>query len=125
MLRQFAGAGFLVLVGLGLWKARSHGMATGPLVLIALGFLLGALGVLQPAWLKPVFVAATILTFPIGWVLSHVILAIMYYGLITPVGLFFRLIGRDALALRRPEAAASYWAPKPAATDVRRYFRQY
>jgi hypothetical protein len=125
MLRQFAGAGFVVLIGLGLWNAARHGLGPGPLVLIAVGALLGLLGAVQPQWLKPVFIAATLITFPIGWVISHLILGVMYYGLITPVGLFFRWTGRDALALRPPSNATTYWAPKPVPDDVRRYFRQY
>ena len=51
-------------------------------------------------------------------------LAVLFYGLFTPVALLFRLIGRDALSLRRRAGTASYWKPKPAAPAVRSYFRQ-
>jgi hypothetical protein len=40
------------------------------------------------------------------------------------VGLFFKLIGRDALSRRFAPGQASYWEPKPRATDVRSYLRQ-
>ena len=38
-----------------------------------------------------------VLAFPIGWTVSQVILLLMFYGLFTPIGLVFRLIGRDPL----------------------------
>ena len=44
-----------------------------------------------------------VLAFPIGWTVSQVILAVMFYGLFTPIGLVFRLIGRDPL---QPHASA-------------------
>jgi galactonate dehydratase len=36
-----------------------------------------------------------------------------------------RLIGRDALALKPPAGATSYWKPRRSPADVRRYFRQF
>ena len=66
-----------------------------------------------------------VLAFPIGWTVSQVMLAVMFFGLFTPIGLVFRLIGRDPLhRTRRPELE-SYWAPKPTPTDLRRYFKQF
>ena len=41
-----------------------------------------------------------VLAFPIGWTVSLVLLGLVYYGLFTPIGLVFRLVGRDALQLR-------------------------
>ncbi len=65
------------------------------------------------------------LAFPIGWVISHVILALVFYGLFTPLALVFRLIGRDALVLRRSPSARGYWQPRPQVTDPRRYLKQF
>ena len=64
------------------------------------------------------------ITYPIGWVVSHVVLAVLFLGVFTPVAVLFRLIGRDALARRRPPDRATYWLPMPAPDDVRSYFRQ-
>lgn len=125
MLRQFAAAGFLVLTLLGLFRLRSHGFDAATTAFIATAALLGLLGVVRARWLKPIFVAATLCTFPFGWMMSYVILALMFFAILTPVGLFFRMRGRDILALRRPSGAASYWTPKPRVENAGRYFQQY
>jgi hypothetical protein len=66
-----------------------------------------------------------VLAFPIGWAVSLLTLGLVYYGLFTPLGLAFRLVGRDALGLRPRPGATTHWAPRPAVADVRRYFRQF
>ena len=69
--------------------------------------------------------AATVLTFPLGWVTSRLLLAALYFGVFTPLGLVLRVLGRDALRLRACPKQASYWAEKPAPPDVSRYFRPF
>jgi hypothetical protein len=49
----------------------------------------------------------------------------MFFGLFTPIGLTFRLLGRDTLRRARRPELESYWEPKPASTDLRRYFKQF
>ena len=66
-----------------------------------------------------------VLAFPIGWTVSQVMLALMFFGLFMPIGLVFRLIGRDPLRRTRPSGRESYWDPKPTPTDLRRYFKQF
>ena len=66
-----------------------------------------------------------VLAFPIGWTVSLLLLALVYYAVFTPIAVVFRLIGRDALVLRRQPDAASYWREHEAPADVRRYFRQF
>ena len=74
---------------------------------------------------KPIFVGWLVLTFPIGWTVSNLMLAILFYGVFTPLGLVFRLRGRDLLGLRRREGVESYWAKKPEVTDMKRYLREF
>ena len=52
-------------------------------------------------------------------------MAVLFYGVFTPIGLFFRLIGRDPLHRRFQPEADTYWVARRPATDVRRYFRQF
>lgn len=63
-------------------------------------------------------------TFPIGFVLSHVILGIVYYGVFTPIGVIMRLVGYDPLTLRSRPGSKSYWVEHDPHQNVERYFRQ-
>jgi hypothetical protein len=74
---------------------------------------------------SPVFTGWMILAFPIGWTVSRLTAALLFYGLFTPLGLFFRLTGRDVLTRRHRPDRSTYWQPKPVASDVRRYFHQF
>ncbi|MDY7095119.1 MAG: SxtJ family membrane protein [Acidobacteriota bacterium] len=71
------------------------------------------------------FVAVSVATWPIGWVLSHVLLATVYYLLLTPLGLVLRLTGRDPLQRRREPEPGSYWRRREPTKHPDRYFRQF
>jgi hypothetical protein len=125
-LRQFAGLCLGIFAGLFAWSAYRHHGAPTTSAWIALGIALvvGLPGLAYPPAIRPVFLGAMALTQPIGHVISTILLGLVYYGLVTPLALVFRLAGRDALARRSP-ALASYWEPKSEPGDVRRYLRQY
>lgn len=125
MLRQFAGLWLAFFGGLALWQGLAQGRAGLGLGLAALALAVGVLGLVRPRAIRPVFVGWMVLAFPIGWLISHTLLAVVFFGLFAPLGLAFRLFGRDVLALRPRADLATYWQPKPAPADVRRYFRQF
>jgi hypothetical protein len=122
-LRQFAGLLLVVFGALALveWLVRDRPQLA--LVYAAVSLMLGPLGLLQPAAMRPIWVVWSVVAFPIGWMVSQLVLGLLFFGVFTPIGLLFRAAGRDPLALRRP-VAGSYWRPKPAARDKRQYFRQ-
>jgi carbamoyltransferase len=72
----------------------------------------------------PLYLAWMYAAYPVGWVLSHVIMAVLYYGCVTPIGLVMRLFRYDPLQLRRTERA-SHWHQRPTPPPVERYFRQF
>lgn len=122
-LKQFAWAclpGF-ALVG---WVARR--LADGwtlPILGAALGLACLLLGLARPKSLRPLFVVLSAITAPIGWILSNLLAAIFYFLVLTPLGLVFRLFGRDPLALRA-RGASSYWKKHTTSPDPRSYYRQ-
>ncbi len=62
----------------------------------------------------------------IGWVVSRVIMTVIFFAAFTPVGLFLRLIRKDLLRCRWDSEAASYWKPrKSGAFDPSRCERMY
>jgi len=123
-LRWFGVLGSLALAGLAGRQFLTHdGGVTAP-VLLGLAAVVGAVGLAFPAVLRPVFVGWMVLVYPISWLMSRLLLGCVFYCLFTPLGLFFKLIRRDALARRWRGDRDTYWAAKPGAADVRSYFRQ-
>jgi hypothetical protein len=123
LLRQFA---FLCLVFFGVlaWRAWSHRSASLAVVLGVIAVGAGLLGLARPRALRPIFVGWMVLAFPIGWLVSNILMGALFYIVFTPIALLFRILGRDALELRRREVT-SYWSPKPVIEDPRRYLREY
>jgi len=73
------------------------------------GALLIVLGAAWPASLKQVYIAWMALAMALGFIVSHVILAVFFYAVITPIGLVARLAGKDFLGLKLDRGANSYW----------------
>ena len=82
-------------------------------------------GLIVPKLIHGVYVVWMALAFPIGFVISHLAMGLVYYGLFTPLGLAMRLFGRDPMQLRPNPHAKSYWKRRPDTTDSKRYFRQF
>jgi hypothetical protein len=122
-LRQFAGLFLIVFSLLALVEVQFRHRPQLAVVYGALAVAIGPLGLLRPRIMRPIWVGWSVLAFPIGWVVSTVFLAVLYYAVFTPIGMVFRLTGRDTLALRRSDAR-TYWRTRPAARDKRAYFRQ-
>jgi len=64
-------------------------------------------------------------TYPIAWMVSHLILGVAYYLVATPIGLAMRLFGRDPLRREFDKSAQSYWIARRPNRDNARYFRQF
>lgn len=124
-LRQFAGLWIVFLAGLAAWQGLARDRPTVGLVLLTLALTIGPLGLIWPGFIRPIFVGMSVATFPIGWVMSKVLMAAVFYLVFTPVALFFRLIGRDPLERRLDPNRASYWTPKPQPSGPRSYFHQF
>lgn len=79
----------------------------------------------KPQLLKKPFVALSLATAPLGMVLGEALLLAMYFGVFLPIGLLFKLIGRDPLARKFDRTAESYWVPKATSPDAAAYLRQF
>lgn len=124
MLRQFGCLCWLLLSVLSAYRWWRDGLDLIAVVqqLAAVSLLL--LAILRPSFLRPLFVGWSVAAFPIGWLVSHVLLFVMYFGVFWPTGFVLRLCGWDPLGLRT-SGSGSLWQDRPAASDLRRYFRQY
>ena len=94
-------------------------------VLLSAGALMLLLGVVRPQWLRWVYIAMNVAAFPIGWVVSHLILFVVFYLFFVPLGLIFKLIGRDALHRKPDVDAKTYWVNHSPPRSAKGYFNQY
>ncbi len=92
---------------------------------MGVALVVGLLGLAKPSAVRWIFVSWMVAAFPIGWLLSSLMLLLMFYGIITPVAVLCRLLGRDLLRRRPDPHATTFWTPKQTPHDVRSYFRQY
>lgn len=111
---------FGFLAGLAFYR-RLHQHEAAVAIWIATGLLSG-LGAFYVSVIRPIYKLAMWITMPIGWVVSHAIMAIIYFLVITPIGLIVRLFD-DPMKRRFDRAAATYWIEHRSA-DSRRYLRQ-
>ncbi len=118
------GAMFFWQFGLGKLPSADAARITA-YVLWALGAYCGLFAAVAPLAIKPIYVILTIVTFPIGFVVSCLVMAIVYYLVLTPVGLVFKLIGRDCMNRRFDPTAETYWIERRRPDSVKRYFRQF
>jgi len=94
-------------------------------LIVATAVVLSSLGLLWPPVLRPVYRVWMTAVYPIGWTVSHLAMALLFYLVFTPIGLIMRLVGRDPLERRFDPQARTYWQPRQQDPDKRRYFRQF
>jgi len=106
------GLAFLVLAGLAGWRGRVH----LSIPFAAIGGLLILGGLLLPAHLGPVSRAWMGLAHLLSRITTPVFLGVVFYLVVTPLGLVMRLCG--AAPLPRPGNGSTGWIPR--APDARR-----
>ena len=114
---------FVALAG-GLVHWRLEAPAAARMIWTA-GAALTAIHVAVPPLRRWIYLAWLYAAFPIGWTLSHLVLAATYYLVLAPIGLSLRLFRGDPLDRGPDRSAASYWTARRPVRDVRRYFRQF
>jgi hypothetical protein len=110
-LRQFGlltGSAIAALFGgLSPWL-RAHPHPVWPLVV---GGVLISGGVIYPPVLRYPFALWSALGEVLGWINSRVILTLLFFAVVTPIGLVMRLIGRDAMARKFEPELSTYRVP--------------
>jgi hypothetical protein len=122
-LKQFAAIFLVVFGALAGWRAwqGDTGLVTRTIGVAAV--LVGLAGLVWPPAVRVVYTGWMMAAFPIGWAVSRLVLAALFYLVFTPLAFVFRLMGRDALRLRHRDAS-SYWLPYEGARKPADYFRQ-
>jgi hypothetical protein len=79
----------------------------------------------RPRLIHPLYVFWMTAVFPLGWLISHLVLAIVFYAVVTPIALLVRNIAGDPLRCKPDQSASTYWQPRKPASDPKSYFRQF
>lgn len=116
---------FLAVIGWMVWRRHPQVAAalwTAAPVVAVIG---GLVAWFAPRAMRLLYLGWMYAAMPIGWVVSHLILAAVFYLVVTPIGLIMRLVGYDPMHRRFDRSATSYWVEHNPAADARRYFRQF
>ena len=133
-LRQFgfiAVAGFAFLAVLAWTEALVFSFGLGlarPYVaggLVAVGVLSLLLSLIYPRANLGLYLGLTVIAYPIGFVLSYVVMGTLFFLVITPMGLVLRLLGRDPMERRMLPESESYWVEGRRQRPSESYFKQF
>lgn len=94
-------------------------------VLLAVGVVTYLLSLVNAKLVKPIFIGLMIVALPIGLAISFVLMGLIYYGMMTPLAIVFRLTGRDKLNRKLDPDAKSYWHVRETAPTPASYLKQY
>ena len=133
-LRQF---GVIAFVGFGILAALAYyeklifsfGIGDARMIVVwafaALGSLALLFSLVAPKANRILYVGLTLLAFPIGFVLSYVIMGTLYFLIIGPIAVLFRLFGKDPMRRGYDPSAPTYWQAAKPPRDKESYFHQY
>jgi MFS family permease len=133
-LRQFGAialVGFSFLAAIAWWELFIFAFGLGEARAIVAGTFAALAGLsalfslVAPRANLPIYLGLTILSYPIGFVLSYVIMGFLFFVMITPVGLIFRVTGYDPLQRRFEPEATTYWTDPRPRRGKESFFRQF
>ena len=94
----------LIISGFLFWKEKESFQ-----ILLFFGITLFLLGIAIPFILKPIYWVWMIFATILGWIMTRVILSLLFYIILTPIGLILRFFGKQFLELRWEKSKESYW----------------
>mgnify|MGYP000983939851 FL=1 len=105
--RSFGLLFFIVFLGIGLWPLKSGQEINIYLIMISLFFL--TLGLINSKILSPLNMAWIKFGEILGIVIAPIIMALVYFIVLTPISLIVRMLGKDLLGLKFFEKQDTYW----------------
>ena len=106
-LRKFGitiGVILLIIAGFLFWSEKESLQ-----ILFTFGAVLLILGFTIPVILKPIYWVWMIFATILGWIMTRVILSLLFYLIVTPIGLVARLFGKQFIELKWDKSEGSYW----------------
>ena len=110
-LRKFGitfGLILLIIAGFLFWKENELFQ-----IILTIGVVLCVLGITLTVVLKPIYWMWMIFATVLGWIMTRVILCVLFYAILTPIGLILRLFGKQFLELKWNKTDITYWNYRP------------
>ena len=98
---------FVVFLGLGLWPLTNDNNPNIYLIIISIIFLI--LGLLNSKLLSPLNLFWIKFGELLGKIIAPMVMAIIYFLILTPISLIVRLFGKDLLGLKFSKQLKTYW----------------
>lgn len=113
-----------VLIALLLYILKGLGIQWAAVILFV-GLIIFISSMISFKVTRGIYLGLILVTMPIGLAVSLTLMAIFYFLLLTPLGLLFRLMGRDALGRKFDSNTKSYWIVRRPPENPDRYFHQF
>jgi hypothetical protein len=118
--------GLIVLAGLSAFGAHAllHGKIERGLALLAAGAAVLLLSLVRPIG-RRLYILWMGLGLTLGVFTVPIVMFVLYAVAVVPLGLWFRLRGRDTMRRTIDPSAATYWEDYPGSNDPASYVRQF
>ena len=94
----------LIIAGFLFWKEKESFQ-----ILFTFGVTLFILGIAIPFILKPIYWIWMIFATILGWIMTRVILSLLFYVIFTLIGLILRSFGKQFIELNWDKTDSTYW----------------
>jgi len=123
--RKFGFASSILFAILGLWPLL-HKAGSPRWVLISLSLAVMVVSLRRPLWLMPLNRTWFKLGLALNRIVNPVVMAILFFGAVVPLGWYLRRRGEDLLRVKMEPQATTYWIarepPSPAPNSMKRQF---
>jgi len=95
---------FFAIAGFLFWKDNAFFQ-----MMMIIGAVFLATGVVLPVVLTPIYLVWMVFAAILGWIMTRVILSLLYFFVFTPIGIFSRIFGKQFLDITSASTTDSYW----------------
>ena len=96
-----------------------------PVMIVSVSAVVGILGMIFTPLIRVVYVVWMAILFPVGWVVSHVLMGIVFYLVFTPIAVLMRIVGYDPMKRKFEPDAKTYWVRRQPRSGTAHYFKQF
>tara|TARA_Y200000002_G_C22236202_1_gene477712 strand:- start:16 stop:396 length:381 start_codon:yes stop_codon:yes gene_type:complete len=118
--RSFGILFFIVFFIIGIWPILSGNELRLWSFIIAIIFLI--MGIMKSRFLTPLNVAWVKFGLLLGVIIAPIIMGLVYFLVVLPIGIFMKILGKDLLNLKFKKELDTYWNKKDAKINFNKQF---